>query len=56
MDIKATDLRNNRPGAFYMERIVKPDNEAGNSMPVKQVKNFFARHTMQNLVRLNTEY
>jgi hypothetical protein len=35
-------LRNNRLGAFYMKYIVKPDNESGNSMPVKQVEDFFA--------------
>jgi hypothetical protein len=39
---KFIDLRNNGLGAFYMEYIVKLDNEAGNSIPVKQAKDFFA--------------
>jgi hypothetical protein len=32
---KFIDLRDNRPGAFYMEHIVKPDNKIGNPIPVK---------------------
>jgi hypothetical protein len=39
---KFIDLRNNRLGAFYMEYIVKLDNETGNTMPVKQAEDFFA--------------
>jgi hypothetical protein len=38
---KFINLRNNRLGAFYMEHIVKLDNEPGNSMPVKQAEDFF---------------
>jgi hypothetical protein len=53
---KFIDLRNKRLGAFYMKHIVKLDNETGNSIPVKQVEDFFARHTVQYLVCLNAEY
>jgi hypothetical protein len=38
---KFIDLRDNRLGAFYMEYIVKFDNETGNAIPVKQVEDFF---------------
>jgi hypothetical protein len=41
---KFVDLRNNRLRAFYMEHIVKLDNETGNSIPVEQAEDFFARH------------
>jgi hypothetical protein len=39
---KFIDLRNNSLGTFYMEHIMKPDNETGNFMPVKQIENFSA--------------
>jgi hypothetical protein len=32
---KFIDLGDNRPGTFYMEYIVKLDNEIGNPVPVK---------------------
>jgi hypothetical protein len=53
---KFIDLSDNRLRAFYMEYIMKPDNEIGNPVPVKQAEGFFTRHVVQDLVCLNTDY
>jgi hypothetical protein len=53
---KFINLSDNGLGAFYMEYIVKPDNEIGNPISVKQAKNFFALHTVEYFIRLDTKY
>jgi hypothetical protein len=39
-----------------MKDIMKPDDEIGNPIPVKQAKDFFTRHTVEYFIRLDTKY
>jgi hypothetical protein len=53
---KFIDLSDNRLRALYMEYIVKPDNEIGNAIPVKQAEDFFALLMVEYFIGLDTEY